>query len=109
MQTMRPANLYDTILMRYPVAFESRMVGTTLGSTHVLLSGDEVAPPIVLIHGAGMNALAWLGQVAEFSARFRVAAVDLPGQSGRSDLPHCGLHALLVVEVERRRQSPYPL
>lgn len=79
-------DLYDTLLARYPVAYESRFVSTPLGRTHVLLSGAEDAPPLLLIHGAGMNGLVWMNQISAFSAQFRVAAIDLPGQAGRSDV-----------------------
>lgn len=86
--------VYDAALKRYPVSYESRMLESPLGRTHVLLSGPVSAPPLVLIHGAGMNALAWLKQVAEFSASYRIIAVDLPGQSGKSEvrrLPLAGI------------------
>ena len=42
------------------------------------------APPVVLLHGAASNALAWMGDIGEYSKRLRVYAVDLPGEPGRS-------------------------
>lgn len=41
--------------------------------------------PIVLVHGVGLRAEAWLNQVAELSQHHTVYAVDMPGH-GESDL-----------------------
>ncbi|MDR6495261.1 pimeloyl-ACP methyl ester carboxylesterase [Paraburkholderia terricola] len=35
--------------------------------------------PLVLIHGVGMQALAWYPQIDDLSAEFRVISVDMPG------------------------------
>lgn len=78
-------DVYAYGLSRYPVPYDSIMVHTPLARTHVLVSGPENAPPLLLIHGAGMNALAWINQVGPLSRRFRVHAIDIPGQSGLSD------------------------
>ncbi len=42
-------------------------------------------PPVLLIHGVGLNADAWEPQIVALSARRRVIAVDMPGH-GQSDL-----------------------
>lgn len=78
------AAIYETWLARMGVPVESRMVRTFLGATHVLLAGEPDAPPLVLVHGAGMNALVWRGEIAELSREYRVIAPDVPGQTGRS-------------------------
>jgi pimeloyl-ACP methyl ester carboxylesterase len=41
------------------------------------------APTVVLLHGLGSSAADWAPQLAAFSRRFRVLAIDLPGH-GRS-------------------------
>jgi len=38
----------------------------------------------VLIHGAVSNAVSWVGEVPAYSQHFRVYAVDLPGEPGKS-------------------------
>jgi pimeloyl-ACP methyl ester carboxylesterase len=85
--------LYDEMLARWPVPYESRVVETRHGATHVLACGDPAAPPLVLLHGTCSNALAWLGDATEYARRFRVYAVDLIGEPGRSApvrLPYAG-------------------
>ncbi len=61
-------------------------------------------PPLVLIHGVGMQSAAWMPQVDHFASAYRVIAVDMPGH-GNSDalvshptLPDfvAWLHAVLV-------------
>lgn len=44
--------------------------------------------PLVLIHGVGMNADAWLPQIAALSRNFRVIAVDMPGHGESSGFCH---------------------
>ena len=44
-----------------------------------------LGPPVLLIHGVGLNADAWEPQITALSARRRVIAVDMPGH-GASDL-----------------------
>jgi pimeloyl-ACP methyl ester carboxylesterase len=76
--------LYDSFLMRWPVPHRTLTVPTRHGSTFVVASGEESAPPVVLLHGAGTNSAMWTGDVAEYSRRYRVLAVDLPGEPGKS-------------------------
>jgi pimeloyl-ACP methyl ester carboxylesterase len=75
---------YDDVLARIPVPVESRTVETRWGPTHILVTGPQDAPPLVLISGLGGNALLWRTQLADFADKFRVCAVDVIGQTGRS-------------------------
>lgn len=77
-------DLYDRWLQRYPVPFTGCMVETRFGMTHVVASGQPDAPPLLLLHGAGLNALMWFNQIEELSQHYRVYAVDIPGQGGKS-------------------------
>lgn len=76
--------VYDGILAEWPESTESLQVGTRHGRTHVLAQGQEGAPPLVLLHGAGSNALTWGADMPEFARSFRVYAVETPGEPGRS-------------------------
>ena len=50
-----------------------------------LTAGDSAAAPsILLIHGSGVSAGAWVNQLRGSLTAFRVAAIDLPGH-GKSD------------------------
>lgn len=76
--------LYDRMLARWAVPVTSSRVPTRHGETHVLSSGDPSSTPLLLLHGSCSNALSWMGEVETFSAHFRVHAVDLPAEPGRS-------------------------
>ncbi len=75
---------YDRLLARWPVPSETVRVATRYGETFGIVNGEASAPPLVLLHGANSNALAWGGDVAELSRFFRTYAIDVIGEPGRS-------------------------
>jgi pimeloyl-ACP methyl ester carboxylesterase len=76
--------IYDATLQSWPVAYQTQMVSTRYGETFVIASGDPLTPPMILLHGAGGNSAMWAGDIGEYSSQFRVYAVDLPGEAGKS-------------------------
>jgi pimeloyl-ACP methyl ester carboxylesterase len=82
--TTAPIDWYDRELQKCPVPYQSRIVQTQLGPTHVLISGEPEAEPMVLLHGRGDSALIWIKLITRFSAHFRTYAIDLPGYPGKS-------------------------
>ncbi|QYN34280.1 alpha/beta fold hydrolase [Pseudonocardia sp. DSM 110487] len=75
---------YGELLAGWPVPAQHQRVPTREGETFVVASGPADAPPLVLLHGSGSNALMWTPDVAAWSERFRVYAVDLIGEPGLS-------------------------
>lgn len=75
---------YRQVLHHWPVPKSELHLPTRQGSTFVLACGDEAAPPIVLLHGAQANSAAWVPDVALWSSRFRLLAVDMIGEAGLS-------------------------
>ena len=90
--------LYDEALARWPVPYEAQTLPTRHGDTYVVSSGDPAAPPLVLLHGAGTNSAIWAGDVAVYSPHFRVHAVDLLGEAGRSAPNRPDWHTLAYAE-----------
>lgn len=76
--------LYDAALERWPVPYETLTIPTRHGDTFVIACGESDAPPLILLHGAGTNSAIWIGDVAEYSRCYRVYAVDLLGEAGKS-------------------------
>jgi pimeloyl-ACP methyl ester carboxylesterase len=76
--------LYNAVLARWPVAYDTFDLPTRHGNTFIITSGEKSALPLVLLHGAASNAVSWVGDVVEYSQHFRVYAVDLPGEPGKS-------------------------
>jgi pimeloyl-ACP methyl ester carboxylesterase len=67
---------YDAIVADWPVDCEERDLGTEFGTTHVIASGPESAPPLVLLHGAGATATMWGPVIEALSATYRCYCVD---------------------------------
>jgi pimeloyl-ACP methyl ester carboxylesterase len=83
--------MYDRLLAQWPVPYTTARIATRHGETFTIAcgptaprAGDGELPPVLLLHGAASNALAWMGDVAALSRRQRVYVLDLPGEPGRS-------------------------
>lgn len=76
---------YESLVEKIEVPFESLYVNTRFGRTHLLAAGRSDAPALFLISGVAGCAPLWRKQLESLSANFRVYALDIPGQPGRSD------------------------
>ena len=76
--------VYDRQLAELPVDAEQQRVPTSIGDTFVLSWGDAAHPPLVLLHGSAANSATWGADAARFAEHFRVYAIDLPGETGKS-------------------------
>jgi pimeloyl-ACP methyl ester carboxylesterase len=77
-------SLYDEALALLGPGCETRMIGTGLGWTHVISTGPQDAPPLVVLQGGNfLNplCLAWFLPLAR---EYRLHAPDVVGQPGRS-------------------------
>jgi pimeloyl-ACP methyl ester carboxylesterase len=84
---------YDSLLEIWSAPNEKFHVNTRYGSAFVIATGEKTAPPLILLHGTAMNSIMWLGDSLEYSRNYRVYAVDIPGEPGKSDetqLPFTG-------------------
>jgi len=76
---------YDACLQGWPVQFEALDVPTRLGRTHVIACGAPDAPPLVLLPSFAGTAAVWRLNAEGLSRRFRLYAVDVIGQPGKSE------------------------
>lgn len=76
---------YESVLEEVTVPLKSMYVETRFGRTHMLVCGPEDAPPLFLIPGTAGCAPLWRRQFDDLSMRFRVYALDVIGQPGRSE------------------------
>ncbi len=77
--------VYDSILDRWPVPYETLNIPTSYGNTFIIACGEKSAPPLILLHGTSSNSAMWIGDVSEYSRYYRVYAVDIPGEPGKSE------------------------
>ncbi len=75
---------YQAQLARWTVPVDSRVVPTRYGHTHLLAAGAEGSPPLLLIHGLSACALVWRPNIPTLSQTFRVYALDVIGDVGKS-------------------------
>jgi pimeloyl-ACP methyl ester carboxylesterase len=75
---------YGQFLEHWPVRPRSVFVPTRFGPTHVLVSGQEHNPPVLLLHAVSVSSAAWYLNAPALSEHFRVYAVDGIGDCGLS-------------------------
>ena len=76
---------YDLLLTKGSLEHEKIMVNTSYGETFIITMGKKELPPLILLHGSGMNSAMWIKEMEEYSKTHRVYAVDMPGEPGKSD------------------------
>ena len=76
---------YEDVTSKIDADVGSKYVTTRFGRTHMLVAGPENAPPLLLIPGISGCAPLWRRQIPEFAKHFRVYALDIVGQPGKSD------------------------
>lgn len=76
--------VYGSLLQRATVPLEEIRLATRCGETFVIASGEKGLPPLILLHGSSSNAAMWLADLAAYAQHFRVYAIDVPGEPGRS-------------------------
>lgn len=77
-------NFYKHIISKWPVEMESINIDTDYGQTHIIRSGIESKPKLLLLHGTGSNSASWMKDVITYSKDFDVYCVDIPGEAGLS-------------------------
>jgi pimeloyl-ACP methyl ester carboxylesterase len=76
---------YEDTLAKIEIPVESVFVDSRFGRTHMLAAGPTDAEPVLLIPGVAGCAPLWRQQFPDLARYFRVYALDIPGQPGRSD------------------------
>lgn len=76
---------YEDVLSSFEVPVESLYVDTRFGRTHLLAAGRPGAEAVLLIPGVAGCAPLWRRQFPALSRHFRLYALDIPGQPGRSE------------------------
>jgi len=77
--------MYDEKMKEWPVPYEDVFVDTSYGKVHVIVSGPEDAPPLLLLHASGVAGWSWKYNVEELSQHYRTYAIDLIGDAGKSE------------------------
>lgn len=76
---------YESLLEKWTHEHEEIYVDTGYGKTFIIASGKEDLPPLILLHGSGMNSVMWIKEMEKYSNNHRVYAVDMIGEPGKSN------------------------
>ncbi|MFF5637307.1 alpha/beta fold hydrolase [Streptomyces sp. NPDC012825] len=76
---------YDELRARWPESTEERDVDTPYGPTRVHVHGPVDGPPLVLLPGGSATGLVWFANAPALGERYRIHAVDLLGDAGRTE------------------------
>jgi len=78
--------IYDAKLAKWPTPYETKYVDTSYGKVHVIISGPEDAPPVLLLNAGQMAGWSWMTNVGALNERYRTYAIDTIGEPGKSEL-----------------------
>lgn len=76
--------LYDEKLKACQIDYEDVYVDSTAGKTHVIVSGAEHLPPLVVFHGINAGAPLALEAIRHLNSKFRIYGIDTVGQATKS-------------------------
>ncbi|MFI8823817.1 alpha/beta fold hydrolase [Streptomyces sp. NPDC053431] len=76
---------YGELRTRWPESTEERDVVTPYGRTRVHVYGPQDGNPLVLLPGGSATGLVWFANAPALGRRYRVHAVDLLGDAGRTE------------------------
>ncbi len=98
--------IYDAKVEQWPTPYEDIYVDTSWGTMHVIASGPEDGPPVLLLNAAAMSAWSWVYNVGALNEHYRTYAIDTLGEVGKSELndptkypPNGKAYADLHVEI----------
>lgn len=77
--------IYDEKMKDWPVPFEDAFIDTQYGKVHVVVSGAEGAPAMLLLHASAVSSWSWKYNVEELNQHYRTYAIDLIGDAGKSE------------------------
>lgn len=77
---------YEKALKLIAMPVVEKYVTTSFGDSHVVCSGDENNPPLVLLHASSCGSPIWYKNLSFWSNYFSVYGIDLIGESSKSIL-----------------------
>ncbi len=77
-------NLYQEKLNELAISYELRTIETSFGDTNVIITGNSLSRPLVLLHGSNGCAPVAIEACIELVDYFRIYAVDVIGQPNMS-------------------------
>ena len=73
---------YGQVLSLWPVPFTELTVSTPFAQTHVIASGPEAGPSLILLHATGTSSTVWFPNAGDLSRTHRTFAIDIVNEPG---------------------------
>lgn len=77
---------YDESMRLITFPITEKYISTSYGDSHVICSGDEKNPPLILLHASSCGSTIWYKNIPFWATYFSVYAIDLIGESSKSIL-----------------------
>lgn len=75
---------YDAVLAHWGTPYQEVDVPTSFGDVHVIASGPQDAPAVVLLHALFATATSWYPVAGALAREHRIFAVDVLGEANKS-------------------------
>lgn len=75
---------YDRALEKLTVPYETKIVSTSYGDTHMIVSGPEDGESIIVLHSGDVDATFMIPTITGLAKSYRVYAPDIIGYAGKS-------------------------
>ena len=77
-------NLYNEKLGDLNITYNEKLIDTSFGETHIIVTGDTSKPPLLVIHGSNGCAPIALETYSGLETHFQIFAVDVLAQPNKS-------------------------
>lgn len=75
---------YDKIVNSIGIPYQDIYLATRLGETHVITTGSDLNPPLILIHAYYASAASWYKNLKQLSEKYKVYNIDIIGDPNKS-------------------------
>ena len=75
---------YDKVINSIGIKYQDIYLQTRLGETHIIATGNESNPPLLLIHAYYASAASWHKNLKQLSEHYKVYCIDIIGDPNKS-------------------------
>jgi pimeloyl-ACP methyl ester carboxylesterase len=76
--------VYDSIINSIGIQYHDIYLPTRLGETHIIKTGSDLNPPLILIHAYYASSASWYKNIKQLSENYKVYNIDIIGDPNKS-------------------------
>jgi len=85
-ESIKVFEVYDSIINSIDIHYQDIYLPTRLGETHIIKTGSDLNPPLILIHAYYASAASWYKNIKQLSENYKVYNIDIIGDPNKSKL-----------------------